>query len=190
MTELAGFADGADWLPDRVRRAQAIEAQREAREGRDAERARQERADTGHDRALAAYRAGADQRGEEVTAMALATGQDIGRTLGDVLGDAQLAAEREDGRATARERHQRDDVEYIGGAEPRIHASRSDWPESEYELGRMIREAQDSRSWIAGYRTRVASRRGQAAEHIEAERAAARRAHEGDVYRGQPMISR
>lgn len=140
MSELAGF--GTDWLPPSVQRRIADEDARERAAGKREEAVRADVADQAHDRALSAYRAAAEARGEVVSAVALATGADMGRTVGDVFADALAAAEREDGRAAARQRHEDGDTAFIGG-EPVIHgASRSDgWPESPWELDRMLRDA-------------------------------------------------
>jgi hypothetical protein len=179
--EAAPEAPGpGSWLPAGVQRRLAVEEQAERREARNAEQEQAERAEQSHDKALNAYRAAADARGEVVSAMALATGQGIGRSIGDVFADARLAAEREDGRAAAKQRREDGEVVFID-REPVLHgASRSAWPESEYELGRMVRQAEDDRSWMAGYQMRRASRQGRAAEHIEAQRAAAAQAHGRD----------
>ena len=170
MTEqTAGFG----WLPASVQRRMAVEDQAERREARDAEREREARREEAADKTLAAYRAAAEARGEVVSAMALATGQGIGRSIQDVFGDALAASEREDGRAAARQRHEDGDVVYID-REPQIQgASRSAWPESEYELNRMLRQADELHRDRVAYVARLASRQGRAVEHIDAQRAAA-----------------
>ena len=182
MTEVAGFGTG--WLPAGVQRRMAVEEQAERREARAAELERAEQAEQAHDKALGAYRAAAEARGETVSALALATGQGIGRSIEDVFADARLAADREDGRAAARRRHEDGDVVFID-REPRIQgASRSSWPSSSYEADRQLRQADQLHRDLVQTQSRMASRRGQAAEHVEAERAKAQRAHVRDLRPG------
>ena len=166
MSETAG--SGTSWLPARVQRSIAAEEARERREERDAQRKRDERREQAHDRALGAYRAAAEDRGEVVSAMAIARGEVTGRDINDILGDARAAADREDIRQASRDR--REDVHWID-QEPTIHgASRSAWPESEWELDRLIRRAQQDHSWFVAYRARLASREGRYEEHAAAVR--------------------
>jgi hypothetical protein len=167
MTETAGF--GTSWLPASVQRRMAVEDQAERREARRAEAERQDRQESAHERAVGAYRAAAEQRGEVVSALQLAAGQGIGRSVEDVFADAVAAAEREDARAAARQRHE-DGGAVLIDAEPRIRASRSAWPESEYELDRMLREASELHRSLVMTQSRLASRQGRGAEHIEAMR--------------------
>jgi len=174
MSELAtwtGDVTAGSWLPDRSQRAMAAEDAHERAEARRAEIERQDREDKAHERALGAYRAAAEARGEFISAVQLAAGDGISRSIEDVFADARLASEREDGRAAARQRHQDGDVVFIDH-EPRIQgASRSAWPESEYELDRMLRQADELHRDRIAYEARQASRSGHAAEHIEAQRA-------------------
>jgi hypothetical protein len=181
MSETAGF--GTSWLPASVQRRIAVEEQAERREARDAERAREARAEAAGDKALAAYRQQAEGRGEVLSAMALAAGEGIGRSIEAVLGDAMAAADREDARQRSRDR--REDVCFID-AEPVIAgASRSAWPESEWELNRMLRQADELHHDLVMTQTRQASRAGRSAEHLEAERAKANHAHGHDLHRGR-----
>lgn len=183
MSELAGFAAEADWLPASVRRAQAAEDAAERGEARAEEQAREARREASHDRALNAYRNAAESRGEVVSALALATGAGLGRSIGDVLADAAGAADREDGRAAAKQRHEDGDVVFID-SEPVIHgASRSGWPATEYELGSLLERASDLHRWGVMYQARLASRRGE--DPAAAVRRVASRAsypHQGEVY--------
>ena len=161
MSETAGF--GTSWLPARVQRSIAAEEARERREERDAQRKRDERREQAHDRALSAYREAADARGEVVGAVALARGEDIGRDINDILGDARAAAEREDVRRASADR--REDVFWID-AEPTIHGtSRSRGPETLYEVERMVSQAEQLHRDRIAYEARVASRRGSFDEH-------------------------
>jgi hypothetical protein len=176
--QTAGFG----WLPASVQRRMAVEEQAERRAARDAEREREARREAAEDKALNAYKAAAEQRGEIVSALALATGQGIGRSIQDVFADARLAGEREDGRAAARQRHEDGEVCYID-REPTIQgASRSAWPESEYEFDRQLRQAGELHRDLVMTQARLAARQGRSAEHIATQRIAAQRAHNGDVH--------
>jgi hypothetical protein len=161
-TETAAFG-APSWLPERIQRAQAIEDQREQREGRAAEAEREGRREVAEDRARMAYRSQAEARGDVVSAVALATGQGLGRTIGDVFTDARAQADIADAREAARQRHEREDGPAMAG--------RSDgWPESRYQLERMVRQAEDNGRWMVAYQTRLASRQGRGAEHVAAVR--------------------
>jgi hypothetical protein len=136
VSENAGFGAAA-FLPPGVLRQQAIEDRQEAREAREAQRAREAAAEQAHDRAVAAFMAGAAARGEDVPAMAAAAGN-IGRTLAEVLSGA--TSELAD-RIPAGERGPRD-YELLGAGEPVIHASRSSgWPSTVYEVDSLLRRA-------------------------------------------------
>jgi hypothetical protein len=67
--------------------------------------------------------------------MQLATGQDIGRSLEDILTAARGNL--------ARDYAPQKPVDERFYAEPVIHASRSAWPESEYALDRQLRRADE-----------------------------------------------
>ncbi len=140
MSELAGFA-GASWLPASVQRRMAAEDGHERAEARRAEAKRADQAEAAREQSLAAYRAAAEQRGEVVSALAIASGEVTGRDLADVLGGAAVAGDRADARETARRRRESGEVVFID--EPVIHgASRSDgWPSSSYEADSMLRRA-------------------------------------------------
>jgi hypothetical protein len=179
--EAAEAAPGAtapgSWLPASVQRRIAVEEQAERRLARAADRERQDREESAHERAVGAYRAAAEARGEQVSALAIARGEGLGRSLQDVLGDATAAADHEDARQAARARRE-------AGVEPdHVMVGRSAWPESEYELGRLLREADELHRELVHAQARQASRQGRGAEHIEAHRAAAQRAHDGDARR-------
>jgi hypothetical protein len=164
MSETAG--SGTAWLPPALARRHAVEDAHERAEARRAKAERQDRDAERHERALASYRAAAEARGEVVSAMEVARGEVGGRELGDIFADAAAAGDREDARQASRDR--REDVVFID-REPVIHgASRSAWPESEYELGRMLREAGELHRDRIAYEARQASRGGRAAEHLEA----------------------
>jgi hypothetical protein len=180
-------AGGFGWLPAGLQRRMAAEDAAERQAERDAAAEREAVREQKHEAALALYRSQAEARGEVVSAVALATGQVTGRDVNEVLADARAAAEREDARQASRDR--REDVHFID-QEPAVHtASRSSWPESEWELDRIIRQQQDDRSWIAGAALRRAAERGQAAEHIEAMRAEAGRNHGSDLRRDRATSS-
>jgi hypothetical protein len=169
MSELAGFGIPG-WLPPRVQRAMAAEDAAERREAKRVEAEREMVRDAAHDRALALYRSQAEERGEVVSALAIARGVG-GRSLADVLGDAQAAADREDARQAARDR--REDVYYID-QEPVIQgASRSAGPGSEYELDRQLNQASDLHRDLIAIQARAASRSGRFREHAAAVRSQA-----------------
>lgn len=166
MSETAGF--GMDWLPASVQRRMAVEDAAEAREARQAEQEREARREQLRDSALQAYRTAQEGRGEVVSAIALATGQVAGRSLGDVFADARSAADREDGRAAAAERRSREDVVYLD-SEPRI-AGRSAWPASEFEASRMISQAEELHRDLVAYRARTGYRDAHDAARAKAGR--------------------
>jgi hypothetical protein len=146
MSDLEAFGAAA-WLPARVRRAQAAEDAAERREARRSEAARAEASDAAHDRHLGHYKAACELRGEHVSAMALATGEDIGRSLDDILADAIAAADHEDARQAARAHRE-------AGLEPEhVEVGRSDgWP---YDLDRQLRQAEDNHRELVALRARL-----------------------------------
>jgi hypothetical protein len=187
MSELSGFGIPA-WLPPRVAARLADEEAHERAQARRDEAERADQAEKRHMSAVAAYKAAAEQRGEYVSAVAIARGEGIGRSVDDTLRDAAAAADREDARAAARDRRGRDDVCYLDAPEPTIHASRSAWPESSYELDRMLREARDLHTDLVHAQARLASRAGRIQEHLEAVRRD--RAHSRASEGGQGTITR
>ncbi len=136
MSEMAG------WLPPAVARRVADDDAHERAQARRDEAERADQADACRENALAAYKTAAEARGEVVSAVQLATGEGIGRTTADIFGDAIAAADREDARTAARQRHEDGEVVFID-REPVLHgASRSDgWPSSSYEADSMLRRA-------------------------------------------------
>jgi hypothetical protein len=107
--DLAGFiGDIPSWLPRSTQKAMRSEAAREFREARDAELEREQRAEVKRSAALSLYAEQAEQRGEFVSAFALATGQVPGRTAGEVLAAAAAAADMEDAKAAAKARREED----------------------------------------------------------------------------------
>jgi hypothetical protein len=171
-------AAAGSWLPASVQRRIAVEEQAERRLARAADRERQDREESAHERAVGAYRAAAEARGEQVPALAIARGEGLGRSLQDVLGDATAAADHEDARQAARAHRE-------AGLEPaHVEVGRSDgWPSSSYELDRQLRQADELHHDRIAYRARLASRQGRSAEHIEAERAKADHARGRDTRR-------
>jgi pyruvate/2-oxoglutarate dehydrogenase complex dihydrolipoamide acyltransferase (E2) component len=180
--QLAGFAAGS-WLPPRAVQVIAREEAHERAEARRAEIERADQADQRHESAVAEYRRQAELRGEQLSAVALATGEGLGRSVGDVLEEAAAEADRADARERAREGR---NAEWLGAGEPVIRSRGDGWPESSWEVDRIVRQAQDGRTWMAGYLMRAASRRGQAAAHIEAQRAEANRRDGADLRRSRP----
>jgi hypothetical protein len=113
--QLSGFGNPA-WLPASVIRAREIEDRAEAMQAREEERARIEGRESAHERAMAASRAQLIASGADVSAMALVTGEGLGRTAGDVLAMAAAAADREDAHAARRDqiRGTADAPEFLG----------------------------------------------------------------------------
>ncbi len=173
--ELAGFGVPS-WLPASVQRSMALEEIAEAKAARDAEREREASREAAHDRALLAYRSQAEARGEHIGALSLATGEGVGRSLQDVLADAQAQADMADAREAgrlAREARNGGPLPHVEFGEARIGRSGDGWPASGYEADRLIRMAGDNRRWLAAYETRLASRQGRYGERVAAVRSAA-----------------
>jgi hypothetical protein len=103
--ELAGFGD-QPWLPLRTRKAMRSEARRELAEAKADEAAREQRAESRRSADLALYAQQAEERGEAVSAHALATGQVAGRTVTAILAMAEAMADIDDRRAAAQERRE------------------------------------------------------------------------------------
>lgn len=166
------------WLPARVQRAQENEDRQEAKEAREAQRAREAAAEEAHNRAVAAYMADAALRGNPVTAMDAANGN-IGYTIGEAIARHMELGDR----IPVHERGERD-YELLDAGEPVIRGRYDDgWPSSSYEADSICARAADLHSDLVMAQSRLASRQGRAAEHLEAERAKAQRAHGGDVHR-------
>lgn len=176
--DLAGF--GVDWLPPTVQRRIAVEDRQEARAARQDARDREARLADRHDRALAAARDRAMLRGEEVPPQAMVTGEGLARTVAETLADAAAQGAIEDARTASRERHERGEERVWIEAEP-VGARRaaSDWPGSEYELGRLIDQADELHRWRIAFEARHGYR---SVESTEAERSA-NRARGQDVTR-------
>jgi hypothetical protein len=105
--DLAGFiGDVPGWLPRSTQKARRAEAAREYREARDAALDQEQRAEAKRSAAMALYAQQAEQRGEQVSAFALATGQVPGRSAAEVLAAAAVMADREDAREAWRERRE------------------------------------------------------------------------------------
>jgi hypothetical protein len=127
--DLAGFiGDIPGWLPRSTQKAMRAEAAREYREARDAEIERDQRAEVKRSAAMALYAEQAEQRGEHVSAFALATGQVPGRTAAEVLAAAAALADREDAREAWRER--REGGERLNFCLDSPPATRAESPES------------------------------------------------------------
>jgi hypothetical protein len=105
MTDLAGFGV-PDFLPLATRKALQAEEVREYREAKEAEAERERLAEAHRSANLAMFRDQAEARGEHVSAMALATGQVTGRSIGDIFAEASAAADIADAREAARQRRE------------------------------------------------------------------------------------
>ena len=100
----AGVSDPPHWLPESIRRRQALEDAADQRIARAAARERADADERAHDGALQAYRAAAERRGDVFDVLSLATGEGIGRTAEDVFRDMLAISEDEDARAAARDK--------------------------------------------------------------------------------------
>ena len=173
-------AEAVSWLPGSVLRAQYLEDVEAAKQARAEKRARADRADEAHNKAVAAYMTGAAMRGEAVSAVDAANGN-IGRTVAEVLSGA--TGELAD-RIPAHQRGERD-YELLDAGEPVIRARYDDgWPSSSYEADSMLRRAEGLHGDLVRAQSRLASRQGRAAEHIAAERTKANHSHGTDLHRG------
>src|SRR5215468_8965915 len=101
MTEQAGW-DVAGQLPPSIARRLAQADAQDAIAAREAEEARELRAESSRSANLALYREQAARRGEEISVLALAQGRVAGRTVGDILAAASAEADAQDARAAVR----------------------------------------------------------------------------------------
>ena len=128
MTEtLAGFGEVLDGLPPRVRRAMVVDDATEAAAAKRAQAARETAAADRRDRVLGAAREQAIERGEQVSAMAMISGDGLGRTIHDVLTDTAALADRQDAITAARRRargEREEDVEIFYVHEPVLGTAR------------------------------------------------------------------
>jgi len=89
-------------LPPRVARMVAQADAREAVEAKRAQAEREARNEAVHAEVVEFYRQLAEARGEDITALEVATGRVSGRSLADIFADAQQAGDFEDAVAAAR----------------------------------------------------------------------------------------
>jgi hypothetical protein len=125
MTEMTGFDVLPGWLPPAAARSVA-EAERVcARQARQADAEREARRESSRSRAIESYRSQAELRGEYVSAVALATGQGLGRPISAVFAEAQAQADIADARETGRVRREGTgpvpQLEHIDFDEPVLH---------------------------------------------------------------------
>lgn len=138
--DLAGFiGDIPGWLPRSTQKATRAEEVRERREARDAELEREQLAEAKRSAAMALYAEQAEQRGEYVSALQMATGQVAGRTAAEVLAAAAVMADREDARAEWQER--REAGERLNLCFDSPPATRAESPESREVLNTVRRYA-------------------------------------------------
>jgi hypothetical protein len=116
MDGLAGFGS-PPWLPLSVRRAQAAEERTEAQQARAAERALAERAEARRSADLAMIASEAEDRGERLDPVELATGSVTGHSLADALKSAQARWERDDARAEIEARKRGEPLAFVGALE-------------------------------------------------------------------------
>ena len=162
------MSEGFGWLPPSVAARIADEEAHELAAAKRDEAQRADQADQARERGLEAYRVAAGARGEVVSALAIARGEVAGRSLGEIFGDARDAADREDARASARQRREDGDDVYFG--EPVIHgAARSAWPSSDYELDRLMRHADELHRDLVAVRARYNYRSAEVAARAKSE---------------------
>jgi hypothetical protein len=113
MDGTAGFGS-PPWLPLSVRRAQAVEERAEAQQARADKRALVERAEARRSADLAMFVREAEDRGEYVDPVALATGSVTGHSLADALKSAQERWERDDARAEIEARKRGEPLAFTG----------------------------------------------------------------------------
>src|SRR5215831_18861949 len=114
-------------LPPRMRAAIEREDAKEAIAARNEEQGRKARAEDWREANMALYRAQAEARGEDISAMALARGEVRGRSISDVLAAAVVAGDAQDRRDLARAGREGDGrvhVEYV--ADPVLHHGRGE----------------------------------------------------------------
>ena len=114
------------FLPPAVARRIARDDAREAVEARRCEADRQDRAEAARERGLTLAAEQAQQRGEELTAWALARGQVTGRSVTDILAAARAAGDRDDAITAARlhrDGHGEPARVHIEVGEPVIHSA-------------------------------------------------------------------
>jgi hypothetical protein len=107
-----------------MREQQAIDA-RDAVESKRAEQERERRAEEYQAQTTEFYRQQAELRGEEISALDVATGRVSGRSLAEIFEDARQAGDREDVLAAARLSRAGGSgpLHLMAGDEPLIHAS-------------------------------------------------------------------
>jgi hypothetical protein len=135
MTETAGWGV-PDFLPPAVARRMVRADAQEAVAAKQAEAERELLAEERHSRAMALYCQQAEARGEEISALALATGQVSGRSIADILAAAVAAGDREDWVTEARlhrEGHGDPEPLHVEFGEPRLLA-----PAARSSTGRAI----------------------------------------------------
>ena len=106
MDQTAGFGSPG-FLPLSVRRAQAAEERAEAQEARESARALAERVEARRSADLQMVVREAEDRGERLDPVEIATGNVTGHSLADVLESARMASERQDAMAEIEERRKR-----------------------------------------------------------------------------------
>jgi hypothetical protein len=145
------------WLPPSVLRRQAIEEAHERAEAKRAEEARANRAEEQHQRALTLYREQAASRGEELSVLDVARGLNVGRTVGEVLADAAMQADREDRLAAHRARYEPVVPQHIDFSEPVVHETVSPARRSLLTRHRRFTEWQERKAEAEAARRQLAA---------------------------------
>jgi hypothetical protein len=161
MTETAGWGVPA-FLPPAVARRALRDDAAEVREARRAEAERERLAEERHQRALSLAVEQAAQRGEEISAMALATGQVRGRSVEDVLAAASAAADRNDVIAAARlhrEGHGDPEPLHVEFGEPVILHARSETGRKIFNRARRFADLLEARRKLAAAEKAAAASR-------------------------------
>ena len=152
MTETAGWGAAPSFLPPAVARRALRDDAREAVAAKQAEAERELLAEERHSRAMALYCQQAEVRGEEISALALATGQVRGRSVQDILAAASAAADRADVVTEARlhrEGHGAPEPLHVEFGEPVIQQARSETGRAIFHRARRFRAVLEARKALA-----------------------------------------
>jgi hypothetical protein len=161
MTETAGWGL-PDFLPPAIARRALRDDAAEVRESRRAEAERERVAEERHQRALSLAVEQAAQRGEEISAMALATGQVRGRSVQEILTAASAAAARDDLVAEARlhrDGHGVPEPVHVEFGEPQILHARSDTGRKISNVARHFHDVLEARRQLAAAEKAAAASR-------------------------------
>ena len=151
MSEVAGWGI-PPWLPERVARRCVRDDATEAKAAREAELAREERAEARRAEVMAAYVSERHALGDSVDLMALAQGASPGRTIADILAAAVAAGDREDMVTEARLRrdgHGGPEPLHVEFGEPVLLQARSETGRKIFNRARHFRDMLAARHQLA-----------------------------------------